>query len=81
MRYVMYYIYVYYNGEEGCFFNIPFQRLIPKSKRITYDMRYYKRNGLEMYVCKVCKNIDIDTDEGRLEYTTDEWKMRHCTQC
>ena len=50
MRYVMYYIYVYYNGEEGCFFNIPFQRLIPKSKRITYDMRYYKRNGLEKYV-------------------------------
>jgi hypothetical protein len=40
VRYVMYYIYVYYIGEEGCFFNIPFQRLIPISKQITCDMRY-----------------------------------------
>ena len=53
MHYFMYYIYVHYykkQAERGCFFNKPFQRLIPESNGewLLIDMDWID----DVYICQ-----------------------------
>jgi len=64
-------------AERGCFFNIPFQRLIPKGNE--------EQRRKNIYICKVWIGNGWISDciygcyLGGLEYTADEWNNPHST--